>query len=448
MARAIELAARARGRTSPNPMVGAVLVRGDAIVGEGFHARAGESHAETIALAQAGTAARGADLYVNLEPCSHHGRTPPCADAIVQAGVARVFAAMRDPNPKVDGRGIARLRAAGVKVQVGLLGDEAARLNEIYCTNVTTGLPQVTLKIGMSLDGKTATRTGEARWITGEASRKRVHEMRDTVDAVLVGIGTILADDPDLTTRLAGADCRHPDRVVIDSHLRIPSRARVLAHRNRGRTILIAGPHAAESRVRELRELGAEVIVVDGGRAARRSAAGRRAPVRAGDHERPDRRRIGDRRLEPRSRHRRQTGFFHRAAADRRSRGAPRHRRPRRRSARRGPPSAQRALGARSARTSWSRVTCGSPCVHRTDPGGRRGARRPSGAGDFCACASATTPGAARCAPETRWPSTGSASPRRNSRSARSPPTSRPRRRGARRSEGCAPAPRSTSSVR
>ena len=265
MARAIELAARARGRTSPNPMVGAVLVCGDAIVGEGFHARAGESHAETIALELAGSAARGADLYVNLEPCSHHGRTPPCADAIIQAGVARVFAAMRDPNPKVDGRGIARLRAAGVKVHVGLLGGEAVRLNEIYCTNVKTGLPQVTLKIGMSLDGKTATRTGEARWITGEASRNRVHEMRNAVDAVLVGIGTILADDPDLTTRLPGTDCRHPDRVVIDSHLRIPSRARVLAHRNRGRTILIAGPHAAESRTRELRELGAEVIIVEGG---------------------------------------------------------------------------------------------------------------------------------------------------------------------------------------
>ncbi len=265
MARAIELAARARGRTSPNPMVGAVLVHEDTIIGEGFHARAGEPHAETIALAQAGDAARGADLYVNLEPCSHHGRTPPCADAIIHAGVARVHAAMRDPNPKVDGRGIARLQAAGVKVQVGLLGGEAVRLNEIYCKNMTTGLPQVTLKIGMSLDGKTATRTGDARWITCEASRKRVHEMRNTVDAVLVGIGTILADDPDLTTRLAGTDCRHPDRVVIDSHLRIPSRARVLAHRNRGRTILVAGPNAPDSRVRELRDMGAEVLVVEGG---------------------------------------------------------------------------------------------------------------------------------------------------------------------------------------
>jgi len=265
MSRALELAARARGRTSPNPMVGAVIVREEAVVGEGFHARAGEPHAEVVALAAAGAAANGADLYVNLEPCSHHGRTPPCTDAIIQAGIARVFAAMRDPNPKVDGRGIAQLRAAGVKVQVGLLGSESVRLNEVYCTNMTTGLPQVTLKIGMSLDGKTATRTGDARWITGEASRKRVHEMRDGVDAILVGIGTILADDPDLTTRLAGVDCHHPDRIVIDSHLRIPSRARVLAHRNRGRTILVAGPHASESRVRELRGLGAEVILVDGG---------------------------------------------------------------------------------------------------------------------------------------------------------------------------------------
>jgi diaminohydroxyphosphoribosylaminopyrimidine deaminase / 5-amino-6-(5-phosphoribosylamino)uracil reductase len=265
MARAIELAARATGRTSPNPLVGAVLVAGDTIVGEGFHLRAGEPHAEAVALLQAGDAARGADLYVNLEPCPHQGRTPPCAEAIIRAGVARVFAAMEDPNPKVSGRGFARLREAGVQVRVGLLAAEAGLLNEVYCTNMRTGLPYVTLKVGMSLDGKTATRTGDARWITGEASRRKVHEMRNTVDAVLVGIGTILADDPELTTRLPGADCRHPDRVVIDSHLRIPNRARVLGHRNRGRTILIAGPHAPEARVRELRELGAEVVAVDGG---------------------------------------------------------------------------------------------------------------------------------------------------------------------------------------
>ena len=265
MARALELAAQARGRTSPNPMVGAVVVAGGEVLGEGYHARAGEPHAETIALAAAGEAARGADLYVTLEPCAHQGRTPPCADAIIAAGVARVFAAMRDPNPLVHGRGVERLRAAGVKVSIGLLGEDAARLNEVYCRHVTTGLPHVTLKIGMSLDGKTATRSGDARWITGEESRRRVHELRNVTDAVLVGIGTILADDPDLTTRLPGAACRHPDRVVIDSHLRIPNKARVLAHRNKGRTILVAGPNAPEARVRELRELGAEVLVVDGG---------------------------------------------------------------------------------------------------------------------------------------------------------------------------------------
>lgn len=265
MARALALAERARGRTRPNPMVGAVLVAGGAVVGEGFHARAGEPHAETIALRQAGEAARGADLYVTLEPCAHHGRTPPCADAIIAAGVLRVFAAMRDPNPRVDGRGLARLREAGVAVRVGLLGEEAARLNEVYCKHVRTGLPHVTLKVGMSLDGKTATRTGEARWITGEESRRRVHELRNVTDAVLVGIGTVLADDPDLTTRLPGVECRHPDRVVIDSNLRIPSKARLLAHRNKGRTLIVAGPLAPAARVRELRELGAEVVVVDGG---------------------------------------------------------------------------------------------------------------------------------------------------------------------------------------
>jgi len=246
-------------------MVGAVIVRDGAVVGEGLHERAGEPHAETRALEQAGAAARGADLYVNLEPCSHQGRTPPCADAVIEAGIARVFGAMQDPNPKVAGRGFARLRAAGVSVRIGLLAEEARRLNEVYCTHILTGLPHVTLKIAMSLDGKTATRTGDARWITGEASRRRVHELRNTVDAVLVGIGTVLADDPDLTTRLPGVECRHPDRVVIDSRLRIPTKAKVLAHRNRGRTILVAGPHADAQRMRELRDQGAEVIVVDGG---------------------------------------------------------------------------------------------------------------------------------------------------------------------------------------
>jgi diaminohydroxyphosphoribosylaminopyrimidine deaminase/5-amino-6-(5-phosphoribosylamino)uracil reductase len=262
MARALHLAALGRGRTAPNPMVGAVVVRAGAVVGEGYHARAGEDHAEVVALRQAGPAAQGADLYVTLEPCSHFGRTPPCVDAIVRAGVGRVFAATQDPNPRVNGQGIARLREAGIPVSVGLLAAEAHLLNEVYCKHITTGVPHVTLKAGMSLDGKIATRTGESRWITGEGARLKVHELRNAVDAILVGIGTILADDPELTTRIPGADCRNPDRIVIDSLLRIPLKSRVLARRSPSRTILVANPHAPEERVRLLRDMGAEVIIV------------------------------------------------------------------------------------------------------------------------------------------------------------------------------------------
>lgn len=264
MLRALELAARALGRTSPNPMVGAVVVRDDEILGEGFHTRAGEDHAEVAALRGAGDRARGADLYVNLEPCSHFGRTPPCADAIIRAGVGRVFAALRDPNPRVDGQGIERLREAGVAVHVGLLAAAARRLNEVYCKHITTGLPHVTLKSGMSLDGKIATRTGESRWITGEAARLKVHEIRNSVDAVLVGIGTILADDPELTTRLPDVECRHPDRIIIDSLLRVPLKSRVLVRRGPSRVILVASPHVPEERVRLLRGLGAEVLIIPG----------------------------------------------------------------------------------------------------------------------------------------------------------------------------------------
>ncbi len=266
MARALELAALARGRTSPNPMVGAVLVRDGEVVGEGHHERAGGAHAEVVALAAAGGRARGADLYVNLEPCSHHGRTPPCADALLAAGVARVFAAMGDPDPRVSGRGFARLREGGVTVSVGMLGEEARRLNEVHCTFVGRGRPHVTLKLGMSLDGRIATRTGESRWITDEAARELVHRMRDTADAILVGIGTVLADDPSLTTRLPGGGGRNPHRVVVDSHLRIPLRSRLLTQRARGKTILVACPGAPRERAEELRAAGAEVLVVPGGR--------------------------------------------------------------------------------------------------------------------------------------------------------------------------------------
>ncbi|MBF0271170.1 MAG: bifunctional diaminohydroxyphosphoribosylaminopyrimidine deaminase/5-amino-6-(5-phosphoribosylamino)uracil reductase RibD [Magnetococcales bacterium] len=225
MALALRLAARATGRTRPNPVVGCVIVRDGEIVGQGFHPCAGAPHAEVYALRQAGERARGASLYVNLEPCSHHGRTPPCADAVIRAGVARVVIAMIDPNLQVSGRGVERLRSAGVEVVVGVRAEEAQELNRPFVTWIEQERPLITLKLAASLDGKTATRTGESQWITGPAARAWVQRMRDQHDAVMVGIGTILADDPRLNCRMPNG--RDPIRVVVDSRLRIPDRARV-----------------------------------------------------------------------------------------------------------------------------------------------------------------------------------------------------------------------------
>jgi diaminohydroxyphosphoribosylaminopyrimidine deaminase/5-amino-6-(5-phosphoribosylamino)uracil reductase len=256
MARALALAARAAGRTAPNPMVGAVLVQGDTVVGEGWHQRAGAPHAEAVALAQAGPRARGATLYVNLEPCSHWGRTPPCADALIAAGVRRVVAAMEDPDPRVSGRGLARLRAAGVAVEVGVRSEEALRLNRWYVTSRRLGRPRVLLKWAMTLDGAVAAHGGDARWVSGEAARREAHRLRDALDAVLVGSGTVLADDPALTVRLVPG--RDPLRVVADRRARIPPRARVLP------ALVLVGAEAPAERVEALRAAGAEVEVADG----------------------------------------------------------------------------------------------------------------------------------------------------------------------------------------
>jgi len=264
MERALALASRGRGRTSPNPMVGAVLVRNHTIIGEGFHAALGSDHAEVVALKAAAASAPGATCYVTLEPCAHFGRTPPCADALIHAGVAKVVAATYDPNPAVAGRGVQRLREAGTQVEVGLLEEEAVRLNEAYFKYIRTGEPLVILKAAMSLDGKLATRTGDSQWITGEQARRRVHELRNTVDAVVVGIGTVLRDDPMLTTRLDGQEGHDPLRVIVDSRGRLPLTARLL--RSGSRPVLVAtSARISRARLRTLEERGVEVTVLPPG---------------------------------------------------------------------------------------------------------------------------------------------------------------------------------------
>lgn len=239
-ARALTLGRSVHGRTSPNPAVGAVLVRDGRVVGEGATQPAGGPHAEIMALRAAGGHARGATLYVTLEPCCHHGRTPPCADALIAAGVAAVRYAVDDPNPLVVGGGARALRAAGITViaEAGSWAAQARRLNEAFFQWVTTGRPFVTAKWAMSLDGRIATRTGDSRWITGEGARRRVHELRNTTDAILVGSGTVLADDPALTTRLTGRDVRYPLRVVLDARGRIPLTAQLVAGRLPGQTLV------------------------------------------------------------------------------------------------------------------------------------------------------------------------------------------------------------------
>ncbi len=270
MRRALRLAETARGRTSPNPLVGAVVLdREGRLAGEGFHRRPGEPHAEVEALRAAGERARGGTLYVTLEPCNHHGRTPPCTEAIVAAGVARVVVAWRDPNRHVRGGGIERLQAAGLSVEAGVLEAEAARQNAAYARLVTTGRPLVTLKLAASLDGRIATASGESRWITGEAARRFVHELRDAADAVAVGVATVLADDPQLTARVAprgrlAARLAIPKRplwrVVVDPTLRLPEEARVLVPTPSARTLVACGPDVSPDRRARLEAAGVSVV--------------------------------------------------------------------------------------------------------------------------------------------------------------------------------------------
>ena len=263
MRRVLELAQNAMGRTSPNPMVGAVVVKNGKVVGEGYHKKAGLPHAEIVALAKAGKKAKGARLFVNLEPCCHFGRTPPCTDAILDSGVKEVFIGMRDPNKLVGGKGIHILRKAGIKVDVGILQAECERLNEVFVKYIRTEMPFVTLKSAISIDGKIATSTGSSRWITGPQSRKLVHEIRDKVDAILVGAGTVVKDNPLLTTRLKNKRGKNPVRVILDCKNRVSLDAKVFWNSETQKVIYATIKGLPVERENLLRRMGVEICVVE-----------------------------------------------------------------------------------------------------------------------------------------------------------------------------------------
>jgi diaminohydroxyphosphoribosylaminopyrimidine deaminase / 5-amino-6-(5-phosphoribosylamino)uracil reductase len=260
MREAIAEAAKGLGRTTPNPVVGAVIVKRGRIIARGHHAKAGEAHAEVVALRRAGPQARGADLYTTLEPCNHFGRTPPCTEAILSAGIRRVLSASSDPNPLVHGKGIARLRRNGVEVVTGVLREEADGLNRPFFKFIRTGLPYVTLKAAITLDGKIATETGDSRWVTGEAARLRVHHLRDQADVVMVGANTVERDDPQLTTRFPGG--RNAIRLVLDSRLRLSLRHRLFREVSDARTIVATGELSTSRKARLLIRQGVEVWTV------------------------------------------------------------------------------------------------------------------------------------------------------------------------------------------
>ena len=263
MRAALSLARRGLGNVWPNPAVGCVVAREGRVVGRGWTQPGGRPHAEAEALARAGAAAQGATAYVTLEPCSHWGRTPPCADALIAAGVGRVVAAVEDPDPRVAGGGLARLRAAGIAVEAGLCAAQAAEINAGFFQRVRLGRPLVTLKLATSLDGRIATSSGESRWITGPPARERAHLLRATHDAILVGTGTVIADDPQLTCRLPGLSHRSPVRVALDRQLCIPLGARLVAEARHIPTWIITLRNADQARQHALRDAGVEIIAAE-----------------------------------------------------------------------------------------------------------------------------------------------------------------------------------------
>ncbi|MBI4838360.1 MAG: bifunctional diaminohydroxyphosphoribosylaminopyrimidine deaminase/5-amino-6-(5-phosphoribosylamino)uracil reductase RibD, partial [Nitrospirae bacterium] len=270
MKKALALAAKGTGMTSPNPMVGAVIVRGDKIIAADYHRKAGTPHAEILVLKKAGTRARGATLFITLEPCCHTDkRTPPCTKSIINSGIKKAVVAMKDPNPKVNGRGLKELASAGIKTEFGLMEKEAKKLNQAFIKFITKKEPFVILKIAESLDGKIAASKGQSKWITGEDSRRHVHKLRSSVDAVLTGIGTVLKDNPSLTSRIRGG--KNPYRIIVDTNLRIPLSAKVLKHKDH-KTIIAAisnsrfqNPNLQKDyhkKINKLKNLGVQVLIV------------------------------------------------------------------------------------------------------------------------------------------------------------------------------------------
>lgn len=263
MQRALELASKGLGKTSPNPVVGAVIVKDDEIVGEGYHQKAGSNHAEINALNIAKEKAKGAKMYVTLEPCSHYGKTPPCADAIINAGMKEVIVATLDPNPQVKGLGIKKLQEAGIITRVGIMEKEALRQNEVFFKYITTKMPFVCMKYAMTLDGKIATYTGDSKWISNENSRHYVHNLRNNYDAILVGIGTVLADNPRLNTRLDLPDKKDPIRVIIDGNLEIPTNSNIIHSCPEQRTIIFTNENYDREKADILRKAGAEIVGIN-----------------------------------------------------------------------------------------------------------------------------------------------------------------------------------------
>ncbi len=261
MKRALLLARKARGNTGHYPMVGAVIIRGNRKVSEGYFRAPGEPHAEINAIKRAGQKARGSTLVLNLEPCSHYGRTPPCTDAVIRAGIKRVVAGMEDPNPLVSGKGFAALKKAGVEVVSGVIEEECRELNRVFAKFITTRTPFVVMKAAMTLDGKIAAAGGDSKWISGEPARKEAHRMRDQCQAVMVGAGTIRADDSELTARLAGKG-RHPRPVIVTSSLDVPLSSKVMSTPAKGGPLIFCTRKAPSGRIKSFRQKGAEVVVV------------------------------------------------------------------------------------------------------------------------------------------------------------------------------------------